>query len=410
VSAYAYLCLDARGAEMRGQMEAPDESAARRQLREQGLKVLTLVQGELGGDGVWAAIKGFFRWMSSQRSFSNGDRVLFFSQMQLMLKSGHTLLESLSAASRLTRSVRLANTLDRIAVRIQRGSSMSVACESEKELFDRLALKLIEAGEASGELGAVFERLAAMIERRADVRRQILTVSIYPMILVVASAGIIYFLVASVIPKFMSFLAARGKALPWAASTLMDVSDWLAVWGGPLGLTVVAAVMAIPLGRRFPPAKKVIDRVALYLPLLGSTIVLAAMTQATWVFGVLIRSRLTVLESLRTCEQISGNATYASAFAGAADDVLSGRTLAAALDRPILPRLVQHMAAVGEKSGQLDTVMETLGGYYQKALDNRVRLLSEMIVPVLVLVVGSIVGFTYFAFFQAMLSVSTGGA
>ncbi|MDR1461727.1 MAG: type II secretion system F family protein [Azoarcus sp.] len=409
MTGFTYLCLTAGGAEAHGQMDAPDEAAARRQLRERGLKVLRIAEGASSGVGVMAALRAFAYGFSRFRSISDGDRVLFFQQMQLMLKSGHTVLEALAAAARLTSKARLADSLGRVAVGIQRGSSLAAACSGEKELFNRLALKLIEAGEASGELGAVFERLAALIERRAEVRRQLATAMVYPGFVMLAAIGVISFMVVTVIPRFAVFLNGRGKAVPWAAQTMLDIADWLSRWGGSIGLGIVVVAVGIPLLRRVvPSARRVIDRAALYVPVLGGTLIPAAMAQATWIFGVLVRSRLTVLESLRICAQVIGNATFSGAFAAAADDVLGGKSLAIALDRPALPRLVQHMAAVGERSGQVDTVMESLGVHYQKVLDARVKLLASMIEPALTVLIGGVVGFVYYAFFQAMLTISTG--
>jgi type IV pilus assembly protein PilC len=409
VSTYAYLCLDARGEEIRGQMEAPDDIAVRRRLREQGFKILDVVEGTLGGNGLRAALKEFLYQISRFRSVSDGDRVLFYHQMQLMLKAGHTLLEALAAAAFLTPKARLADILGRIAIGIQRGNSLSVACSGEKELFSRLALKLIEAGEASGELSAVFERLAALIERRAEVRRQLATALVYPGIVIVIAIGVIVLLVTTVVPRFAMFLAGRGKAVPWEAQALMDAADWFSRWGGWVGASAIGIIAAVPLLRRIPSTRLFIDRAALSIPVLGITLVISAMAQVTWVFSVLLKSRLTVLEALRICTQTSGNAAFSNVFAHAADDVIAGRTLAAALDRPVLPRLVQHMAAIGERSGQLDTVMESLGAHYQKLLDARVKLLATMIEPVLTVSIGGVVLFVYYAFFKTMLTVSTGG-
>ena len=410
MTGFSYLCLTAQGAEASGQMDAPDEVAARRQLRERRLKVLRIAEGDSGGGGMgaMAVLRALMYGISRQRSISDGERVLFSQQMHLMLKSGHTVLEALAAVARLSSKARLVDSLGRIAASIQRGSSLAVACGGEKELFNRLALKLIEAGEASGELAVVFERMAAMFERRAEVRRQLVTALVYPGFVLLAAVGVISFLVITVIPRFATFLNGRGRAVPWAAQTMMDVSDWLTEWGGVIGVSALALVVGILLLRRIPSAKRAIDRAALVFPVLGFTLAVAAMAQMTWIFGLLIKSRLTVLESLRICAQVVGNASYGDAFSQAADDVLAGKSLAAAFERTLLPRLVQHMAAVGERSGQLDMVMESLGVHYKKLLDARVKLLAAMIEPVLTVLVGGIVGFVYFAFFQAMLAVSTG--
>lgn len=407
MSQYAYLCLGAQGQELRGQLEAAGEAEARSILKAQGLKVLHLAEGRLGGN--WHEQLGRLgHWLSRMRSIGTGDLVLFYRQMQLMLRAGHTLLEALTACAHLSSKGRMVDALGRIAAAIQRGSSLSAACSSEKELFNRLAGKLLEAGEASGELDAVFERLAMLLERRGEVRRQLITALVYPGFVLLAAIGVISFLVLSVVPRFATFLTGRGKAIPWAAQTMLDSADWLGQWGWLIGMGVIGLGISLPLLRRIPAARFQIDRLVVRLPVLGGAITSAAMAQATWTFGVLVKSRLTVLEALRTCTQVVANAGFSRAFARAADQVLVGRTLASALDQPALPRLVRHMAAVGEKSGQLDTVMESLGLHYQKELDARVKLLAAMIEPALTVVIGGVVGFVYYAFFQAMLAVSTG--
>jgi len=147
----------------------------------------------------------------------------------------------------------------------------------------------------------------------------------------------------------------------------------------------------------------------LQVPVLGGTLMFAAIAQVSWTFGLLLKSRLTVLEALRSVSQVAGNASLARALHLAAEQVLEGRALTVALARDPIPPLVQHMAAIGERSGEMETVMVALGSHYQKELDARVKFLSAMIEPVLTLVIGGIVGFVYYAFFQAVLAVSTGG-
>jgi len=409
MSTYAYLCLDVRGAELRGQMDAPDESSARRQLRDQGLKVLDLAEGNIGGDGLEAALKNLARGFSRMRSVNDADRVLYYRQMHLMLNAGHTLLEALSAATVLTAKARLADILGRIAAGIQRGNSLSVACGGEKELFDRLSLKMIEAGEVSGELGLVFDRLAGLIERRREVRMQLLNALMYPIIIFLMTLFVGAVMVFWTMPNFKNFLSTRGRALPWDAQMLLDASDWLAQWGGYILLGMLAFAVAVALLRRLPRPRRIIDAMTLYLPMVGKTVVLAAMTQITWVFSVLIKSRLTVLEALRVCKDVSSNASFVDALTRTEEGVLAGRTLAVSLEQPALPKLTRHMAAVGERSGQLDTVMEDLGTHYRKALDARVKLMLGMVEPILILVCGGMVAVVYIIFFRLVFTSAFGG-
>lgn len=402
-----YLAIDPEGREVRGSADAPDETQARRQVQAQGMRLLEI------GTEVTKARGDLFRSLSYAfrlgLSVRTSDLQMYYRQMQLMLRAGHTLIEALEAASRLARRPRLARALDRCAERISAGSSFSAALARESAIFPRIAVKLTEAGEASGELDAVFERLALLAERRADVRRQVLTALTYPSFVLFAAIGVIAFLVTTVIPRFATFLQSRGKAIPWAASTMMKIADWLSAWGGPLVLAVLAGAVALLLLRRIPRVRLVSDHIFLRIPVIGGTLMAGAMAQTSWTFGLLLKSRLTVLDALNSVSQITPNRALAGAFAHASDGVLEGKALAVALERRPIPDLLQHMAAIGERSGEMETVFEALGTHYQKDLDARVKLLSAMIEPILTLLIGGVVGFVYFAFFQAVLAVSTGG-
>ncbi|MDR0440920.1 MAG: type II secretion system F family protein [Candidatus Accumulibacter sp.] len=401
-----YLALAPDGSETRGSTEAPDETQARRLILTQGLRLLEI------GTEVTRARGEFLRSLSY--AFRLGlsvrpvDLQMFYRQMQLMLRAGHTLLESLEASAHLARRPRLTRALERCAERISAGSSFSAALAGEAAIFPRIAVKLAEAGEASGELDAVFERLALLSERRADVRRQVLTALTYPTIVLLIAIVVVAFLVGSVIPRFAIFLQSRGKSLPWMARTMLDVADWLSAWGGPLILGALTAAAALVLARRVLKMRRASDHVFLRIPAIGGTLMAASMAQISWTFGLLLKSRLTVLESLNAVAQITSNAALSHALERAAESVLEGKALTAALKRPPVPELLQHMAAIGERSGEMETVFEALGTHYQKDLDARVKLLAAMIEPALILLVGGIVAFVYLAFFQAVLVVSTG--
>lgn len=408
MAGFRYLCLSAQGEEVRGYLEAPDAGQARATLRSRGLSPLEIESGtETAARGSMLAGLGFA--LRCGLGVRMRDMQTFYRQMQLMLRAGHTLLEALEASGRLAERPRLALALERCAERISAGSSFSAAVAKETTIFPNIAVKLIEAGEQSGELDAVFERLSALTERRADIRRQLTTALTYPSIVALLAGGVVAYLVHVVVPRFAAFLQARGKALPWAASFLLDAADWLSTWGIPLVFTIIATLVLLAFLRRSQRFALHIDTFVLHVPLLGSTVLIAAMAQASWTFSLLLKSRLTVLEALRSVSQVTGNAALAHAFERGTEQVLEGRTIAQALQRHPLPHLLRHMAAIGERSGEMETVMEAMGSHYQKELDTRVKLLSSMIEPVLTLITGAVVGFVYYAFFQAVLTVSTGG-
>ncbi|MBW7900559.1 MAG: type II secretion system F family protein [Rhodocyclaceae bacterium] len=408
MSAWTYVCLTPDGQERKGAIEANDLDHARGLLRGQGLRVLDLRSGSEGDRSPLALLAGARRALAASLGVRNADLLLFYHQMQLMLRAGHTILEALGAAGRLAARPRLGDILERCGERVSAGSSFSASLAKEPATFPRIAVKLLEAGEASGELDSVFGRLAILTERRADVRRQLLTALSYPAIVLLLAVGVVSYLVSTVLPRLTLFLQGRGKAIPWAAQTLLDVADWFARWGGTLGMALLGTTVAVLALWRIPRFRLLGDRLLLEVPVIGGTLMAAAMAQFAWTFGLLLKSRLTALDTLRVVTQVVGNAAVARALDEAAEQVLEGRALAVALARPPIPALVQHMAAVGERSGELEPVMEALGNHYQKALDARIKLLSMMIEPVMTLFIGGIVGLVYFAFFQAVMTVAAG--
>jgi type IV pilus assembly protein PilC len=145
------------------------------------------------------------------------------------------------------------------------------------------------------------------------------------------------------------------------------------------------------------------------VPVVGSAILFASMAQAGWSLSMLLKSGVTALESLRITSGVIKNLAVSDCFENAANGLLTGRSLSKTFEQPHIPLMVRHMAALGESSGQLDSVMHDVGEYYQKELAAKVKLIAVMIEPMLILVVGGMVGFVYFSFFQAVMSVSKGG-
>ena len=232
---------------------------------------------------------------------------------------------------------------------------------------------------------------------------------IYPAFLILIGGGVLYFLVTTVIPKFADFLAGRGEALPPTTQFLLDVSDWFIVNGPTLFGTFAAVVFGLLVAYTTASGKRAIDNVILRIPVIGKTALIAGMAQAGWTMAMLLRSGVTLLDSLRMTASVMNNQALVDVFESSANQILSGRSLANAFNESVLPLLMQHMAAVGERSGQLEQVMEESGEFYRKELTARISTLTEWMVPIAVLLIAVPVGLVYYAFFSALLAVSGAG-
>jgi type II secretory pathway component PulF len=155
--------------------------------------------------------------------------------------------------------------------------------------------------------------------------------------------------------------------------------------------------------------KNALDKVLVRLPIIGDSIRSAAMAQMGMTMALLLRSGLTVVETLKVLEQIMSNNSMSRCFARAGHQVLAGQSLATGLTQSLIPDMVQHMAAIGEKSGELDQVMDEIGDYFQQQTEVKLKAMIAMIEPSMTLLIGGLVGFVYYAFFKAMMQVSAGG-
>ncbi len=410
---YSYTGLDRQGVEQKGQIEAESEKDVVRLLRERSIFVLQITEGVVLGDegGALAAVKKYLLFLSPRHYAPVGstDLVNFFRQLALMLQAGYTLVTALDACYEMVPRYRLRRCIGRMSDEIRRGATFSSMLAAEKHIFNPMFANLVASGEQSGNLDSILERLADSIEKSRDLKRQLVSALVYPSFVLLASIGVTIFLVLGVIPRFGKFLRARGSELPQSTEMLLGISDFAVDYGKIIGIGLAVAIFLILAAYTFTPGKRLIDRIILIVPVIGKAVLFAGMAQAGWCLSMLLKSGVTALESLRITSGVLGNLAIADNFRDAADDLLEGKALSRAFEKGHITVMMQHMAAVGESSGQLDTVMSTVGEYYRKELAARVSFIASMIEPMLILGVGGVVGFVYYAFFQAVLAVSSGG-
>ncbi|MGL1958382.1 MAG: type II secretion system F family protein [Colwellia sp.] len=407
---FTYKALDQQGNETTGTIEAGSENEARSSLRAKSLYILKLKTGREQQSTKYI-ITNALSYLSIKRykKANNADLVLFFRQVALMLRAGNTLMQAIEAISQMTSKVRFKNSLVRMLVSIQGGSSFAQAIEKEKNMFPPLVARLVASGEASGELQVILERLAINIGRSADIKRQFITAMFYPAFVTLAAIGVTTFLAMSVIPKFAKMFEGRSSQLPESTQAMMDFSAFMVDNGlmifSTLGITIFLTLAAYTTEK----GKAVIDRVLIRMPIIGSSIKSSAMAQTGMTMALLLRSGLTVLETLKVIAHIMPNTAMAYCFTHAGEKILSGQSLTVGLNQPLIPQMVQHMAGIGEKSGELDQVMDELGAYFQAQTEAKLKAMIAMIEPAMTVMIGGLVGFVYYAFFKAMMQVSAGG-
>lgn len=399
---FHYTSLDAQGFEQAGRIDAENADDAARLLRIRGLYV-TAVRSAAGssrsGEDALASLHEL-------RSVGTFDLMFFFQQMALMLRAGLPMLEALETAQMLSNTGRLNAAIGRMTVAVRSGERLSEAMAVEQKIFPPLAVQLLRSAEASGEMDVILERIAEDLDRKADLKRNLLTALMYPSIVVLAAVGVSGFLVVGIIPKMAKFLERKGNALPSATQNLLDLSKFIQQWGWLIAIVIVLLLVILAIAYSRPQGRLAIDRVLLKVPKVGYSLQTASVTQLSWSLAILLKSGVTILEALKISADLIPNKAIAGVVEGMQGHILSGRDTASGLQHPLLPKLLPQMVAIGERTGTLDAVLRELGNYYQRELALQIKRLTTMIEPALTLLIGGMVGYVYYAFFQALFGMT----
>lgn len=403
---FAYTALTASGGELSGKQQSVDLNTAAQDLRGRGLRVLEIKQ--LKGKGGFLGQANFADFLASQRSVSSSALIFFFRQMAFMLRAGLPVMDALELSNHQISSARLRLTIRSMLKDIESGSALSFAMKKHKDVFPNMAVNLIIAGENTGDLDAIMERLATHLEKKSALRAHMINAMIYPVIVLVAAIGVGTFMTIKIIPKFAGFLLAQGRVLPPSTQALIDFSIYVRANGIMIIAVGIAIIIALLLTYQTKRGRYAIDSLFLRIPVMGSMFTTGEMAQMTWALSTLLRSGVTVFDALKITSELLNNRVYSDKLIHASTLILNGKDMASSIQHPQMPVLVLQMTAVGEKTGSLDVILQELGTYYEQLLETAIKRLSAMIEPAMILLIGGMVGFVYYAFFQALFSLVGG--
>jgi type II secretory pathway component PulF len=404
MATFQYKALNNLGKDTKGSVQATDARAAIANLRQQAIFVVEIEEDSVDRKGLSQEVDLTF--ISEWRSVPTQELIFFFKQQTFMLRAGLPVLQALQLGRTQVSSGRLGRVIDKMVADIENGFPLSQAVAKHPKVFPPLAVSLISAGENTGELDLVMDRLADHLEKKAALKTQTINAMIYPVIVILAAIGVFIFLVIKIIPAFAKFFAGKGRGLPPSTQFLVDLSAFFVDYGLYILAVIVCIIIGLVLMYQTVDGRYKLHNVLLRLPVLGKLMTVAAMAQLTWSLAMMLRSGLTVLDALKITAKVIRNRVISDKIKSAYNQILAGKDLSSSLQHPRIPTIVTQMIAVGERTGTLDNVLHQLGDYYEERLQLGIRRLSAMIEPALILVIGSMVGFVYYAFFQALFQLA----
>jgi type IV pilus assembly protein PilC len=398
---YTYKVRDATGKMILSTMEADTQKTVRDKLREKNFLIVSITEPKTGLNQD-IKIPGLGDGTPGLKSVA-----IFSRQMATMIDAGLPLVQSLAILAKQVDSKPLQKILRDVRVDVEGGLPFSDAISKYPKVFNRLYLNLVRAGEVSGTLDKVLDRIAIFQEKDLALRGKIRGALTYPVIVLVFALGVTYFLLTTVVPQFAGILISLNAPLPAITQGLIWTSNFLQNQTILMVAIIVAVVFAYRWYYRREDGRRVIDRIKLKMPVFGNLISKAALASFSRTLSLLIKSGVNIIESLDITRGAANNAIVEDSLVNAKNAVMQGeqmsQPLAAATE--VFSPMVVSMVAIGEETGGLDMMLDKIADYYDREVDEAVDQLTAAIEPIMIIFLGAIVGLIVAGMFLPMFSI-----
>jgi type IV pilus assembly protein PilC len=402
MSTYTFKAMDMAGAAMRGQVEAETKQAVTDQLKGRGLIVLDVVEKHASRE---INLTLFER-------VTLGDLAVCSRQLATMVSSGMTILRALFVLEEQTENKKLLAALTAVRKDVEAGLAFSEALARHPKIFSPLFVSMVRAGEIGGVLESSLTRVADQLEKEDALRRQVRSAMVYPTVILSVAMLVMIALVAFVVPVFAGVLkqvadTKAGAKLPFITQITVNVSHAVTSYWYLLILLTGGLVFAFIKWKKSTAGRKQWDRFRLRIPFkIGDIVQKIAIARWARTLSALTSAGVPLLEALDITGKTAGNDVVQRAMGDVIDSVKRGGTIADPLrESPVFPTMVSHMVGVGESTGELDTMLTKIAEFYEERVAAAVKALTSILEPVMIVVIGGMVGFIVIAMYLPLFKV-----
>ena len=402
----------AEGKYTEGIIEALDKDEASFKLREKKVIItsMTLVKGQKikkpkkAGQG-----EGFLGNLFIGK-VKTADLSLFSKKISTMIRAGLPILDSFKMVEEQTENKRLKLIINQISKDLEAGTSLSKCFAKNPAVFDKIYVNMIKAGEASGKLDIFLTKLTEILERREDIRRKIKSASFYPKILFFVAGGITVFMLLKVVPIFEEMYGGMGVPLPGLTKMIISASNFVQSKAGVMSFVILGLAYYLFgfANKRFPKFKRRIDKLSFKLPIFGNLIAQSIYARIALIMSNLVAAGVSVIETLEIVKETNDNLIVSDAIENVKRGIFSGVDLSKLfLKEPVFPAQFGQLIAVGEKTGNLEEMFTSIANYYQEEFDNAVETLSTAIEPIMIVLIGTLIGFLLLAMYMPIFNAGS---
>jgi type IV pilus assembly protein PilC len=385
MAAYAYSAINAQGLVSSGEIHAPDREAAREQLRVRGLLAERLHELPASGEeGVRTAFK----------KIKPKTLQVFSRQFATMIEAGLNVVSALVILEEQTDDAYFASVVRELRADVEGGLLLSQAMGRHPKIFSRLYVAMVEAGEAAGILDQVLDRVAFQIEKETQIKRRVKGAMMYPTMVFIFATLVLIGLLLFLVPVFVKIFAQLGGHLPTLTQYVVNASnllrsDWFIIFPA-----VGALIWGFRRGKRTEQGRRLWDRFKLKVPMrIGDTVLKVTMARFSRTLSTLVAAGVDIIKSLEITGQTAGNSVIEDALAGVRAKVHQGVPIAQPLiENDVFPPMVSQMVKIGEETGELEKMLSKIADFYEDEVDSAISTLTSIIEPLMMIMVGAMVG------------------
>ena len=407
---FQYKATDKAGKEIRGKIDASSEGVVAERLRSMGYFPTDIKKLKASGGGEIAiedlpGIKQLYRLISGG-GVKLKTLTTFTRQLATLIGAGLPLLRSLHILQDQVESSNMKKALTTISEEVESGSTFSEALSHQPQVFKKLYVNMVKAGEIGGALEEILDRLAIYYEKSAALRAKVMSAMYYPVAVIVISTGLVSVILIFIVPRFQELYEGAGAQLPGPTMILVHGS-YLVRYKAPwvLGGMILVALLLWQINK-LNMGKWVLDNIKLKLPVFGSLVQKSSVARFARTFSTLLDAGVPILQALVIVKDTSGNEVVARAMVEIHASIREGETIAEPMKKcPIFPPLVVHMIAVGEETGAIDQMLLKVAEAYEREVDSAVDGLTALIEPLLIVFLGILIGFIVIALYLPLFKI-----
>src|SRR5437763_849849 len=408
---FKFEAMDTTGAEVKDSIDAINEEEAQQKIKQMGYFVTKLTAVGTAAKG---KVKGKGKRRKKSTTFTIGgvsakQLTTFTRQFSTLQDAGLPVLRSLKILENQMKPGVLKNSLIDVVDDIEGGSTLSEAFGKHPKCFDRLYVNMVKAGEAGGALEVILQRLADFKEKAQTLKRKIVGAMVYPCVVIMVAVGILTFIMVAIIPKFKKIFDDFQMKLPWATEVLIQTSMWFADYWWVLPLFPMGFFILVKLIRMSKAGSYAVDRTKLWIPLMGKILEKSIVARTMRTLGTLVASGVPILEALSIVRETSNNVVFERMFSRVIESIREGDTIADPLKQSrLVDDMVTNMIEVGEETGDLDTMLFKVSDFYDEEVDTLVKGLISALEPLMIVVLGLIIGSIVIALFLPLIKLLEG--